>query len=569
MLAAGITAAAFGGTATGASASLGPATNFQLNGSQPSAIVSADFTGDGKLDLATADAGSDEISVLPGDGTGNFGLSIETSTNTTPRSLATGDLNGDDKADLFVGNYGSTSAQVFLGNGNGTFQSPIGENTGSFVTGVALGELLGDSNPDLAWVNYSTNKVLVGAGTGVGGIGVPKDYAVESQPLAMGFGDFNGDGRNDIAVANSGGDSVSVLLSTGGGTGFAAAVRYETSTGAGKGLGPNSLAIGDINGDGKQDVITANTYSGDVSVLVGAGNGTFAAPRNFMAGDTPTGVATGKLSDDPNADIVTAIPSTNMASILPGDGGGNFGLANGVIAAGSPKAVWTGDLNGDGNTDLAVTNTVSDSVSVLLNQAPVIGISPTSIDFGPKVVGAAGGKSSVTITNSAGDPLSVAGATFTGPDATDFKVGSDGCSTTSVPSAGSCAIDVLFNPGSAGAKSASLKLDYNGAGSPALVPLQGTAITAGIACRVKLKKKRGKLKSARAICKVKPAVASAGKSWAWKLKKGRKTIRKGTAKTANGRVVFKIPASGKLKKGRYRLVVGGAGGTTKTIRIRG
>lgn len=558
--------AAFLGAAAPAGAVLGPATNFPTGGS-PRAVAVADFTGDGKADIATADSLGDAISILPGDGSGGFGMKIDTTVGDDPRSLSAGDVNGDGKADLAVGNFAGTSAFILLGEGDGTFEGAIAEGTGTGVSAVLLAELVDDADLDFAVVNYSTGKVSVFEGLGNGGFGSPVPYTVESQPLSIGAADLNGDGRKDMAVGNSGGDSISVVLSTGGGTSFGPTVRNPTSAGAGTGLGPNSITTADLNSDGKIDLATANTYSDDVSVLAGTGNGTFGPARVFPAGEAPEGISTGNLTNDPKPDLVAAIPSTNLASVLPGDGLGAFATPQNFVAAGTPRATWTGDLNGDGNPDLLVANSVSDSVSVLLSRSPAPGFNPASLDFTSRAAGTTSAARTVTVSNSAGDPLKVSGVSIVGDDAADFRLVSDTCVPATIPSLGSCGVEVRFAPRAAGAKSADLRLDYNGTASPRSVPITGTAVafSASVKCRVRQKRKKGNLKSIRVSCRVKPA-AAAGKKLAWKLKKGEKVLRKGRTKARAGRLSFSIPGAGRLKKGRYGLSVGGM--RVKSFKVR-
>ena len=188
-----------------------------------------------------------------------------------PHSVVARDFNLDGRTDLAVANHDALSVSILRGNGNGTFQTPI---------------------------NYTV-------GTGAHSIRV---------------GDFNGDGFADLVTANDGANSVSVLLGNSSGT-FSAAASYPT------GPVPKSVAVGDFNADGKRDLVTANTAGnypsgasnpgGDqVSVLLGNGSGGFGAPTNYQTGNTPFAVVVGQLDADGQPDLVTANWFSNNASVL-------------------------------------------------------------------------------------------------------------------------------------------------------------------------------------------------------------------------------------------------------------
>jgi hypothetical protein len=128
-------------------------------------------------------------------------------------------------------------------------------------------------------------------------------------------GDFNGESVLDLAVANAGSNSVSVLLGTGDG-GFAAARNFAAGT------RPYSVAVGDFNGDGALDLAMANYGSNNVSVLLGTGDGGFAAPRNFAAGGRPSSVAVADFNGDGALDLAVANFFSNNVSVLLGTGDG-------------------------------------------------------------------------------------------------------------------------------------------------------------------------------------------------------------------------------------------------------
>ena len=294
-------------------------------GSGPSLMAVGDFNGDGNLDLAVANEGSNNISVLLGNGHGGFQTHVDYPTGPEPSSIAVGDFNGDGKLDLAVADQncpasscGPASVSILLGKGDGTFEPSVQYSTGSGTYSVAVG-------------------------------------------------DFNGDGKLDLAVAASGDGTVDpggidVLLGNGDGT-FQAAVKYGT----GSGTNPTSVAVGDFNRDGKLDLAATNaacaTPCGNVAVLLGNGDGTFQPAVNYNAGAQPLSIAVGDFNLDGKLDLAVANASTYNVSVLLGNGDGTFPNAVNYSTNGGAFSVAVADLNGDGKPDLIAA---SGSVTVFL-----------------------------------------------------------------------------------------------------------------------------------------------------------------------------------------------------------
>ena len=188
-------------------------------------------------------------------------------------------------------------------------------------------------------------------------------YPIGTSPISVAIGDLNGDGRLDVVTANFSGGAVSVLLGNASGT-LNAAVLVAITTGS----QPYAVAIGDLNGDGKPDLAVANYGSNSVSVLLGKGDGTFAeAPSPLAVGANPVSVAIGDVNGDGKPDLVTAnTGSGNTVSVLIANGSGAFQAAVNYPVGASPRAALLGDVNNDGKPDLLVANRGSDTVSVLL-----------------------------------------------------------------------------------------------------------------------------------------------------------------------------------------------------------
>lgn len=225
------------------------------------------------------------------------------------------------------------------------------------------------ANPGTAWVNVSN------PGPG-GGLSNPAWVPVTTPSVALQLGrtdlpaspgpqaviaaDLNGDGKPDLVVANSAANTVSIFMSNGDGT-FATRVDYPT------GRNPVAIAVGDLNGDGRQDIVAVNQADNSVSILAGNGDGTFVPLSAFATGSSPSSVAVGDFDRDGKLDLAVTNMADNTISILEGDGNGIFETHVDYPAGPSPTAILAGDFNGDGSLDLALANDyLGGSVSVLV-----------------------------------------------------------------------------------------------------------------------------------------------------------------------------------------------------------
>ena len=280
-------------------------------------------------------------------------------------------------------------------------------------------------------------------------LSAPSTFGAGSNPNSVTVGDFNGDGKLDLVVANEGSGNVSILLGNGNGT-FQAAMDY------GAGTDPDSVAVGDFRGDGKLDLVVANGGSNNVSILLGNGDGTFQAAVNYGvgSGSAPMSVAAGDFNGDGKLDLAVANEFSNNVSILLGNGDGTFKTAVNYGAGSTLFAVAVGDFNGDGKLDLAVADAVSDYVSVLLGNGD--GTFKTAVQY---VAGL--------------EPLSVAVADFNGDGKLDLAVANyEGNNVSILLGKGNGTFQAAVNYGTGTPGSVAVG-DFNGDGKLDLVVVGG------------------------------------------------------------------------------------------------
>lgn len=278
-------------------------------GSRPDAIATGDFNNDGNTDIVTVNnRSSDELSILLGDGSGNFNPAISLTGTVDPTGVAVGDLNRDGNLDLVVTTSFNSDTNnnfaILFGNGTGDFGEPINRSTlvrvsGSITRDVTIGDFDGNGTPDLAFALDTTGGrtgVLLGDGLGNFGTPIFTDGA-GINPNTIVAEDFNQDGILDLAV------STDILLGDAGVTVVIGGNPVRFFTGAPAISIAESLVTGDFNNDTNPDLAVING-SDSIGVLLGDGTGNFSTPITIVApGIRPRFLGTGDFDSDGNIDI--------------------------------------------------------------------------------------------------------------------------------------------------------------------------------------------------------------------------------------------------------------------------
>lgn len=358
-----------------------PRSDFPV-GKLPITLVTGDFNGDGRPDLAVVNANDSSISILLNQGNSNFaeatGSPIVPGTNQTAGvAIAAGDLDRNGTVDLLVANQGSNNVTLLLGKGDGTFapasSSPV--TAGSQPSAIVVADFNGDNNLDFAVANFADNNVSVFLSDGNGGFtqaaGSPIALGGGAQgPIAMVVADFNNDGKQDLAVVDRTTNQVSILLGNGDGT-FAEAAGSPITVGK----TPVALAVGDLNGDARPDLAIVNQADNSLTILLNNGDATFSAAIGspLATGGTPSAVAIASFRANNVNDIVVTDNADNTISFFLGLGAGLFAPRLALPTLGGPSAVTAADFNGDGFTDVAVTEETANKVSIIFNPVAIVG----------------------------------------------------------------------------------------------------------------------------------------------------------------------------------------------------
>ena len=383
-------------------------TNGGMNGT-----AVGDLNGDGILDIVMAGygVGGGNAFVRLGNGDGTFRATVSYGTEIGGNSLSVtlGDINGDGILDIVTGGgtgggvASAGQASILLGRGDGTFgaRSTIATDIGpigSSTLAVTLGDINNDGNLDLITAGWASDgggvqgQASVRLGRGDGTFGSRTTFATETgipasanQSLAVTLGDINGDGRLDLITTGQadGQGQVSIRLGNGDGS-FGSKTTYASETGSSGSSA--ALALGDINQDGILDLITAGTVDGQGQATVrrGVGNGTFQDRSTFAtetgdSGGASKSVTLGDINGDGFLDLITAGVSSpsisftgplGVTSVRLGTGNGSFAAQLSFVtqvgvhatSGSAGNSVVAGDLNGDGVMDIITAGMVDTGV---------------------------------------------------------------------------------------------------------------------------------------------------------------------------------------------------------------
>ena len=329
----------------------------------PGAIVTGDFNGDGRPDIAVLSPSTGVLAIVLNDRDGVFSAAGTYDVGVGSVHLISADFNGDGHLDLAIANYLSGTVMVLLGNGDGSFQPAVRYAAGAGANWVAVGDVNGDGKPDLAVANALADSVTILLGNGDGSFTAAPTIALAkgSFPTAMAAGDFSRDGKLDLAVANARENSITILNGRGDGS-FSKtrslAVNCKT---------PASIAAAEFNGNGVIDLAVVGRNSNMVCVLPGNGDGGFGAEKDYRTELGNYSIVAADLNGDGLADVVVTNFASHTVSLLAGNDNGSLQPVRTLEAGAGPSFVAAADMDGDGRPDLVVVDALSNTVSVLMN----------------------------------------------------------------------------------------------------------------------------------------------------------------------------------------------------------
>jgi hypothetical protein len=328
-----------------------------------SAITIGDFNRDGIDDIAVTSS-QNKVAVLVGQGNGRFSVHGSYPVGGAPVSVRIADVDGDGVPDLVVLNQGSNTFSVLSGAGDGSFHPAAHYVVGNAPLGLAIGDFYSSGNADVATINSLSKTLSLPSNNGDATFLASRAYIAGTQPVSVAAGDLRGTGRSDLVVAN-----YCATDSTCGGTGSAAVLLsdaagvYQLSSTYVMGSGSVSVALVDVNGDGKLDLVALNRVDKTLSLRLGAGDGTFSSLNTIPLPAAPIAFTTADFNGDHIPDLVVVgdcgtahctVPGS--AHVLLGAADGNFRLASSYTVGYNPVSVAAGSTRAGAPADFVVAN---------------------------------------------------------------------------------------------------------------------------------------------------------------------------------------------------------------------
>jgi hypothetical protein len=333
-------------------------------GDFPWSVATADFDGDGDVDLATANYHSGDVTILMNNGEGEFADAVDLNLGHRPRVICAADLDNDGDIDLAVVNhfeidYYRWAVMILQNNGDGTFVYTFDHSVNIDPVSIAAVDLNNDGYLDLAVPNRESDNMTILMNNGNATFSFNHNYSVYPYANSVFGADLDSDGDYDLAVAAYA--KICIFMNNGDGT-FASYVDYD--------VGASLISIygADFDDDGDVDLATANSGSHNISVLMNNGSGIFDAAVNYEAGYQPNGIYSADLDGDGDFDLASVNSNSQDVSIFLNTGDGIFSTLANFGVGQYPGSITGADFDGDGDIDLVTSNGYSDSVSILINR---------------------------------------------------------------------------------------------------------------------------------------------------------------------------------------------------------
>lgn len=338
--------------------------------------IASDLNGDTFVDLTIVNEDTADLRVFlnRADGSGAFDEFLQPTSSVGNRASPSepSDFNRDGIVDLCVANINDDSVSVLLGVGDGTFGQQQTIPVGDAPRGIAVLDVDGDGDVDIVNTNFGSDNLSLLVNDGTGFFGPPEFFeGGGTDEWALAAGDMNDDGVLDLVIGTQAGPASlqRVIVSTGNGDGTFTPVSSNPSNGA-----VWMLVLGDVDGNGTEDVAVVNNNANRGSILPGDGQGNLGAPQGYAVDTFPLATDLGDLDGDGDLDWVTSsFGSFNAEThwfLFENLGGGSFRVAERFLAPEAASCALIMDCDNDGDLDLALIDEIADVVLVMRNTGP-------------------------------------------------------------------------------------------------------------------------------------------------------------------------------------------------------